>query len=252
MKEPVRVGLFATCLVDLFRPNVGFAAVKLLEEAGCEVEVPPLQTCCGQPAYNSGDFPTSREVAKQVIAAFEGFDYVVAPSGSCAAVLKLHYPLLFPTDHHWRARAEALAPRCFELMQFLVDELCPSEPPPRFSGTVAYHDSCSGRRELGVYRQPRTLLDRVEGLERVEVEDGEVCCGFGGTFCVKYPKISERMVSDKAESVRRTGAGTLLGGDLGCLLNIAGRLSREGSPVKVYHAAEVLAEMADGPAIGRR
>ena len=134
MKEPVRVGLFATCLVDLFRPNVGFAAVKLLEEAGCEVEVPPLQTCCGQPAYNSGDFHTSREVAKQVIAAFEGFDYVVAPSGSCAAVLKLHYPLLFPTDHHWRARAEALAPRCFELMQFLVDALCPSEPPPRFSG----------------------------------------------------------------------------------------------------------------------
>ena len=167
-------------------------------------------------------------------------------------MLKLHYPLLFPTDHHWRARAEALAPRCFELMQFLVDMLAPGEPPPRFSGTVAYHDSCSGRRELGVYRQPRTLLDRVEGLERVEVEDGEVCCGFGGTFCVKYPKISERMVSDKAESVRRTGAGTLLGGDLGCLLNIAGRLSREGSPVKVYHAAEVLAEMADGPAIGRR
>lgn len=252
MKRRGRVGFFATCLVDLFRPNVGFAGVRLLEKAGCEVHVPPAQTCCGQPAYNSGDFRTSQELAKRTIAAFESYDYVVAPSGSCASVLKMHYPLLFPADEHWRARAESLAPRCHELAQFLHDVFGADGPPPRFPGTVTYHDSCSGKRELGIHAQPRALLDRVEGLERVELEDGEVCCGFGGAFCVKYPQISERMVRDKVACVRRSGAGTLLGGDLGCLLNIAGRLMREGSPTKVYHVAEVLAEMADTAAIGER
>ena len=252
MKRRVRVGFFATCLVDLFRPNVGFAAVRLLEKAGCEVHVPPAQTCCGQPAYNSGDFRTSQELAQRTIAAFEGYDYVVAPSGSCAAVLKVHYPLLFPADEHWRARAESLAPRCHELAHFLHDVLGADGPPPCFPGTVTYHDSCSGMRELGIHAQPRALLDRVAGLARVELEDGAVCCGFGGTFCVKYPQISERMVRDKVECVRRSGAGTLLGGDLGCLLHIAGRLLREGSPMKVYHLAEVLAEMVDTAAIGER
>ena len=252
MKRRVRVGFFATCLVDLFRPNVGFAGVRLLDEAGCEVEVPAVQTCCGQPAYNSGDFRTTQALAQRVIAAFEGYDYVVAPSGSCASVLKVHYPLLFPADEHWRARAELLSPRCFELMQFLHDVLGSEGPPPRFSGTATYHDSCSGMRELGIHAQPRALLDRVEGMKRVELEDGAVCCGFGGTFCVKYPRISERMVCDKVECVRQSGAGTLLGGDLGCLLNIAGRLKREGSPTKVYHAVEVLAGMADTAAIGER
>ena len=248
--EHARVGLFATCLVDLFRSNVGFAAVKLLEEAGCQVAVPGRQTCCGQPAYNSGDNQTAREIAKQVIEAFEAYDYVVAPSGSCIGMLKEHYPLLFPTDTHWRSRAERLAERCHEILCFLHDVLGIREVPCTFTGTVTYHDSCSGLRELGIRRQPRALLEPAEGLRLVELDSADVCCGFGGTFCVKYPKISERLVSDKVASIHRTGAGTVLGGDLGCLLNIAGRLRREGSKVAVYHVIEVLASMTDASPIG--
>jgi L-lactate dehydrogenase complex protein LldE len=245
-----RVGLFVTCLVDLMRPNVGFAAVKLLEDAGCRVEVPELQTCCGQPAYNSGDFPDTRAIARQVIAAFEGFDYVVAPSGSCAGMIKEHYPRLFVTDADWRGRAERLAARCHELVSFLVDELGVRELSSRYSASITYHDSCSGLRELGVHGQPRALLASVDDLELREMKDSNVCCGFGGTFCVKYPKISERLVTNKVSNVVDNGAESVLGGDLGCLLNIAGRLKREGSTVKVYHVAEVLADMADGPGIG--
>jgi L-lactate dehydrogenase complex protein LldE len=229
-----RVGLFVTCLVDLWRPNVGFAAVKLLEDAGCEVEVPPAQTCCGQPAYNSGDLKNTEDIARQVISAFEQFDYVVAPSGSCAAMLKLHYPQLFATDARWQERAQALAERCYELVSFLTDVLGVDNIGARFERTVTYHDSCSGLRELA----------GVTGLKLAEMKDANVCCGFGGTFCVKYPDISARMVSDKQENIKASAADTVLGGDLGCLLNIAGRLKRQGSAVKVYHVAEILAEMA--------
>lgn len=245
-----RVGLFVTCLVDLMRPNVGFAAVKLLEDAGCRVEVPALQTCCGQPAYNSGDFPDTRAIARQVIDAFESFDYVVAPSGSCAAMIKEHYPRLFVTEADWRGRAEGLAARCHELVSFLVDELGVRELSSRYEGSITYHDSCSGLREMGVRVQPRALLASVESLELREMKEADVCCGFGGTFCVKYPKISGRLVSNKVANVLASGAESVLGGDLGCLLNIAGRLKREGSAVKVYHVAEVLAGMAQVPAIG--
>ncbi|MCP5149835.1 MAG: (Fe-S)-binding protein [Ectothiorhodospiraceae bacterium] len=245
-----RVGLFVTCLVDVFRPNIGFAAVKLLEDAGCRVEVPDLQTCCGQPAYNSGDAADARVLARQVIEAFEGFDYVVGASGSCMGMLHTHYPRLFENDARWRARANALADRCHELLSFLHDVRGVREVRARYDSTVTYHDSCSGLRELGVQRQPRALLASVEGLGLRELEDSNVCCGFGGTFCVKYPAISEKMVTDKANHVIRSGAGTLLGGDLGCLLNMAGRLRRMGSPVRVYHAAEVLAGMTDVPPIG--
>ncbi len=245
-----RVGLFVTCLADLFRPNVGFAAVKLLEDGGCRVEVPQLQTCCGQPAYNNGDLAHSRKIAKQVISAFEDYDYVVAPSGSCTGMMKVHYPQLFPDEKEWQDRAEQLSGRSHELLSFLTDVLNMTKVDARYMGTVTYHDSCSNLRELTVRNQPRRLLAGVQGLELVEMHDTNVCCGFGGTFCVKYPEISGRMVSDKANNVLESGADTLLAGDLGCLLNIAGCLKRADNNIKVYHCAEVLANMTDVPGIG--
>lgn len=246
----IRVGLFVTCLVDLMRPNVGFAAVKLLENAGCRVEVPELQSCCGQPAYNSGDFGSTESIARQVIAAFEAYDYLVAPSGSCVGMIKEHYPRLFTTDAGWRNRAQQLAHRSYELVSFLGDVLGIDDLGIARRGSVTYHDSCSGLRELAIHDQPRALLGKVSGLELREMTDSNVCCGFGGTFCVKYPKISEHLVSNKVANIAETGADVLLGGDLGCLLNIAGRIKREGRATKVYHVAEVLAEMTDVPPIG--
>jgi L-lactate dehydrogenase complex protein LldE len=253
MAEPAtskpRVGLFVTCLVDLMRPSVGFAAVKLLEEAGCAVEV-PRQTCCGQPAFNAGDRANAREIAAAVIAAFEPYDYVVAPSGSCAGMLKTHYPELFHQDPNWLPRVHAFCARTFELTAFLVDVLKVGTVPARFAGTVTYHDACSGLRELGVRAQPRRLLASVEGLALKEMPDADVCCGFGGTFCVKYSDISNAIVAKKADRIAATGAETVLAGDLGCLMNIAGKLQRAGYPVRARHVAEVLAGMGDGPAIG--
>jgi L-lactate dehydrogenase complex protein LldE len=243
----MRVALFVTCLVDLFRPSVGFAAVRLLERMGAEVVVPPEQTCCGQPAYNNGDFDTARAIARQVLAAFDGYDHVVVPSGSCAGMLVKHYPELFRDDPRARSQAEDLAARTSELSAFLAEAGASIDA--RFGGKVALHVSCSARRELGIGAAPRALLDRL-GAERVEIRDAEVCCGFGGTFCVKHPDISGRMVSDKAEAVVASGADVLVSGDLGCLLNIAGRLERTGSTVRVYHLAELLAGMTDAPAIG--
>ncbi len=243
-----RVGLLVTCLVDLFRPNIGFAAVKLIEQCGFRVEVPESQTCCGQPAYNSGDEDDAKRVARQVIEAFGGYDYVVAPSGSCAGMVKVHYPRLFRDDPSWRSRAEDLAQRTYELTSFLTE--MGGSVSAQFDGKVTYHDSCSGLRELGIKRQPRALLGQVLGLSLEEMEESEVCCGFGGTFCIKYPKISERMVGEKTAHIGRAGVGTVLGGDLGCLLNITGRLRREGDDTRVFHVAEVLADMASGPGIG--
>jgi L-lactate dehydrogenase complex protein LldE len=239
-----RVGLFVTCLVDLFRPAVGFAAVKLLEDAGCTVEVPRAQTCCGQPAYNSGDRADAVAIAARTIEAFEGYDYVVAPSGSCAAMLREHYPALFTDDPGMAAKAQGLAGRTHELVSFLTDVRGVAGVEARFPGSVTYHDSCSGLRELGIKDQPRALLATVEGLTLAEHADAEVCCGFGGTFCVKYPDISNTMVSEN-------GADTLLAGDLGCLLNMAGKLKRRGAKVSARHVAEVLAGMTDQPAIGQ-
>ncbi len=249
-QTPARVGLFVTCLVDLFRPNVGFSAVKLLENTGCVVEVPEQQTCCGQPAYNNGDVRDTADIARQVIAAFEDFDYIVVPSGSCAGMIKEHYPDLFATDTQWRSRAQSIAARCYELTEFLHDVLEIERIEARYDGACTYHDSCSGLRELGVKDQPRRLLSNVDGLTITEMRESNVCCGFGGTFCVKYPDISGRMVADKVAHVRDSKADTLLGGDMGCLLNIAGRLKREGSAVRVYHVAEVLADKTDVPSIG--
>ncbi len=245
-----RVGLFVTCLVDLVRPQVGFAAVKLLEQAGCTVEVPPTQTCCGQPAWNGGADADAREIAAQVIAAFEGFDYVVAPSGSCAGMIRRHYPEVFADDAAMLARARALAARTYELMSFLVKVRGVKSVPATFAQRVCYHDSCSSLREMGVKDEPRTLLETVDGLSLNELTDGQVCCGFGGLFSVKYPDISERMADDKIADAAATGAQTMIGGDLGCLLHLAGRMERRGVGLKVRHAAEVLANMGDGPALG--
>jgi L-lactate dehydrogenase complex protein LldE len=236
-----RVGLFVTCLVDFHRPSVGFAAIKLLEQAGCQVEVPLAQTCCGQPAYNSGDRATARALAAGLIEAFGGFDYVVAPSGSCAGMLRCHLPGLFADDPDWRMRADGFAGKCWELVSFLTDVCGVTAVEGQFDGVVAYHDSCAGLRELGVREQPRALLRSMAGLSVAELPNRDVCCGFGGTFCVKYPEISTRMAADKAAEIRDSGATTLLAGDLGCLLNLAGRLRREGSDITVRHVAEVLA-----------
>ena len=224
--------------------------MKLLEDAGCIVEVPPLQVCCGQPAYNSGDRTSTKAIARQVIDAFEGYPYVVAPSGSCAGMLSHHYPGLFDDDPAMKARAENLAGRCHELMSFLVDVLGVTKVAARYDGAVTYHDSCSGLRELNVKQQPRTLLGSVQGLSLREMKTPEVCCGFGGTFCVKYPEISNAMVGEKTGDIAATGADTLLAGDLGCLMNMAGKLQREGRAVKVRHVAEVLADMGNDAAIG--
>ena len=244
-----RVAIFATCLVDLFRPSVGFATAKLLQNAGCEIDVPAAQTCCGQPAYNSGDNASARALAEQTIAAFESYDYVVLPSGSCAGMMIKHYPELFEPDSDWHARAQAFSGKCFELISFLTDVLKVEAVQARFAGSITYHDSCSGLRELGIKAQPRKLLNSVEGLELKELPEADTCCGFGGTFCVKYADISTEIVSRKTANIEGTGADLLLAGDLGCLMNMAGRLRRENARTEVRHVAEVLAGMTDTPPI---
>ncbi len=241
------VGLFVTCLVDLFRPSVGWASVKLLEAAGCTVVVPQSQTCCGQPAYNSGAREDAIGIAKQVIRAFESFDYIVAPSGSCAGMLKKHYPEMLESDPDWSGPARAVAGKVWELTAFLADVLGIGAVSGKYEGIVAYHDSCSSLREMGVREQPRALLSGIEGLAVREVPGRDVCCGFGGTFCVKYPEISTRMAGDKTREVVESGADTLAAGDMGCLLNLAGKLTRDGDAIKVYHVAELLAGVEAAP-----
>ena len=243
------VALLVTCLVDSWRPSVGFAAVKLLEESGCRVSVPTEQTCCGQPAYNAGDRTDARVIARQVIESFEGFDYVVVPSGSCAGMVRCHYADLFGDDPALADRARRLADKTWELVSFLTDVCGRETVPGTFSGCVTYHDGCSGLRELDIKDQPRRLLAAMADVTIAEHEEAEVCCGFGGTFCVKYPQISTAMVDAKIASIEKSGADLVLAGDLGCLLNIAGRLSRRGSEVRVRHVAEILADMTDGPPI---
>lgn len=247
-KNP-RVGFFATCIVDAMRPNIGFASLKVLEQAGCTVEVPMVQTCCGQPAFNNGDDKSARALAQQVITTFEGFDYVVVPSGSCASMIRCHYAELFSDDPVWSKRQAALSAKTWEILSFLTDVMAFRPQGVAYSGMATYHDSCSGLRDLGVHDQPRALLSAVAGLQLTPLAGNDECCGFGGTFCVKYPELSNAIVTDKAEKILATKAETLLGGDMGCLMNMAGKLSRMGAGVKVFHTIEVLAGMADGPAI---
>lgn len=240
-ENKTKVGLFVTCLVDIFRPSVGFSAVKLLEDAGCTVEVPEVQTCCGQPAFNSGDRKTTKAIAEKLIRAFEPYEYVVAPSGSCAGMLKKHFPELFGQGTGVRSRAQALSDKTYELVSFLTDVKGVKHVSAEFGRSVTYHDSCSGLRELGIKGQPRALLNSVDGLELREMSDANVCCGFGGTFCVKYPDISNDMLKKKLSNIEASGADVLLAGDLGCLMNMAGKLKRGGSNIEVRHVAEVLA-----------
>jgi len=250
MNAKPRVGLFVTCLVDLVRPQVGFAAVKLLVASGCTVEVPRAQTCCGQPAWNSGADAHARDIARQVVDAFEGFDFVVAPSGSCAGMLRRHYPEILANDPAYAPRARALAAKSHELVSFLVRERKMERVGAACRARACYHDSCSSLREMGVKDEPRALLASVEGLALTELKEPQICCGFGGLFAIKYPDISERMADDKIADARATGADTLIGGDLGCLLHLAGRMERQGKPMHARHIAEVLADMADQPALG--
>lgn len=247
--RPKRVGLFVTCLVDMLRPSVGFAAVRLLERAGCEVEAPARQTCCGQPAYNSGDREAAIGLARAVIETFSGYDYVVAPSGSCAGMMKKHYPALFAGDSVMEPRAQAFAAKVWELTSFLSDALGVTSVDATFPAVAVYHDSCSCLREMSVSAQPRALLSSVKGLSLVEMEDAETCCGFGGAFSVKFPELSAELAARKTAAAVQSGADVILGADLGCLMNIAGRLSREGVRMDVRHVAEALAGMLDAPPV---
>lgn len=240
-----RVGLFVTCLVDLVRPRVGFAALKLLEAAGCQVVVPDTQTCCGQPGYNAGAFDSARALALKLADEFADCRYVVVPSGSCAGMIRVHYPKLFEDDPAQRERVARLAERTYELTDFLVHVGKLETPPGRFDGTLTYHDACSGLRELGVRAQPRALLAKVQGVTLVEMAEATTCCGFGGTFSNKYGEISTRMAERKCRSIARTRADAVVAGDLGCLLNIEGRLRANGEHgTQVLHVAEVLAGAA--------
>ena len=238
----MKVALFVTCLVDLVRPEIGFSTIKLLEQAGCTVEVPDAQTCRGQPAYNSGDAATARALALRLLETFERYDHVVLPSGSCAATIKGDYVDMFRDDPDLRARFDALAGRTHELTDFLVNVCKVERLPVRFDGEVTYHDSCSGHRYLGIKAQPRKLLGMVEGLQLKEMDKAEQCCGFGGTFAVKYGDISGAIVAEKCQHIRDCGASAVALGDLGCILNIEGRLRREGDDkTRVLHVAQVLA-----------
>lgn len=244
--SPPKVALFVTCLVELYRPSVASAARRLLERAGCVVVVPRGQTCCGQPPYNSGDREGARAVARATIRAFEGFDHVVAPSGSCAAMLHRHYPGLFDADDPWAARAAALAGKTRELTSFLAGVLRVEGPlAPQDAGRVTCHDSCSGLRELGIKAAPRRLLGEI-----VEMDEAERCCGFGGLFSVKYDAIAAGIGAKKLDEAEAVGADTLVAGDLGCLLHLAAIARREDRKVRCRHIAEVLAGDIDGPAIG--
>lgn len=244
----MKVALLVTCLIDAVRPSAARATVTLLERAGCQVAV-PVQACCGQPAFNAGDREAARAVARPMIAAFEGFDAVVAPSGSCAGMAARHWPDLFGDDPAWAERARAVAARTHELTAFLVDVLKRPDVVSPVAGPVAYHDSCSSLRDCGVFAQPRALL-AAAGAQVTEVVDPQACCGFGGLFCVKHPDVSGAIVGKKTAALAATGAEVVLAGDLGCLLNIAGKARREGRAFQVRHIAEALAGDLSAPPVG--
>jgi L-lactate dehydrogenase complex protein LldE len=238
----MRVALYVTCLVDLMRPSVAFASLRLLEAAGCEVIVPEGQTCCGQPAWSAGERALAADLARKAIGELEGYDYVVIPSGSCADQIRNVYPQLLADDPAWGQRARTLAERVYELTSFLVDVLKLSAVPNQFDGSVTYHDSCKGLRGLAIKRQPRDLLARVPGLSLKEMSECEECCGFGGAFSVKFGEVSTKIVDRKCDAIAAAGADAVVGGDLGCLMNIEGRLRRRGDETtRVLHIAEVLA-----------
>ncbi|MCM3705859.1 MULTISPECIES: (Fe-S)-binding protein [Cytobacillus] len=235
----MKVSLFATCLVDMFQGNAGKAAVELLERLGCEIDFPEAQVCCGQPAYNSGYVKESKEAMKRMITAFEHAEYVVSPSGSCAYMFH-EYPHVFKGDPVWEPKAKKLAEKTYELTQFIVEVLNVDDVGAKFNGKATYHTSCHMTRLLGVKEAPMRLLKNVKGLEFEELPGKEQCCGFGGTFSVKMAQISEQMVDEKVGHIEETEAEILIGADAGCLMNIGGRIGRQGKPIRVMHIAEVL------------
>lgn len=238
----MRVSLFITCLADQLYPEVGESVVRLLHRYGCEVDFPELQTCCGQPAYNSGYQDEAREVARSWIRAFEHSDYVVSPSGSCTGMVHHYYPQLFDHEPEWKAKAECLIERTYEFSQFLVRVLGIKDVSAEFPEKVTYHPSCHAMRLLGVREEPGELMAHVKGLELIDLPHQEDCCGFGGTFAVKMADMSEAMVCEKASNVCATNASVLVGTDMGCLMNIGGRLNKESKPVRVMHLAQLLEE----------
>lgn len=241
----MKASLFITCLADVFYPNVGMSVVEVLRRYGAEVDFPMEQTCCGQPAYNSGYHKEAKEAAKQCIEAFEASQYVVTPSGSCAAMVRHYYPELFKDDEIWNSRAESLAKKTYEFSEFLVQVLKVELDPTRLHAKATYHHSCHMSRGLGLKEEPGQLLSTVEGLQMEELPYCNDCCGFGGTFATKMSDISEKMVDDKIRHIESTGAEILIGSDMGCLMNIGGRMGRNGKDIKVMHVAEVLAERGD-------
>lgn len=247
------VALFASCPVDLFRPSVGMAAVQLLEAAGFNVVVPE-QTCCGQVNANAGEDGQARDLAWQLVQAFDGYDFTVVPSGSCGGMIKHHYPSLFANDPR-ESRVRAFCSKVYELTTFLTefgsDDFLQSLSPLPSVGTVTYHDSCAGLREMGIKQQPRQLL-ATANVPLTEMVDTNICCGFGGSFCVKFGDVSAKMADQKLDNAVAVGAKTLVGGDVACLLHLAGRAKRRGLDIECRHVAEVLAGIEGTPAIGDR
>ena len=240
---PARVSLFVTCLVDQFFPRIGLAMADVLERLGYRVDFPEAQTCCGQPAFNSGFRGEARAVARQFLKAFAGADYIVCPSGSCTSMVRHHYAEIFHKDLASLEASQALAPKLFEFSEFLLQVAGREDVGARFDGAVTYHDSCHALRELKIREAPRRLLRSVRGLELREMDQAEECCGFGGTFSVKFDDVSASMLSAKIESIRRTGAQAVVSGDASCLMQIRGGLSRARLPIETLHLAEVLARV---------
>ena len=237
----MKVSLFVTCLVDQTWSRVGTSCVEVLRRAGCEVEFDERQTCCGQPAFNTGYRNDARLVAKHFIKIFEESkaEAIVSPSGSCTAMVH-HFAELFSQEPQWRVRAEAIASRTHELSSFLVRVLGVEDVGASWHGRLTWHDACHGLRDLNIKSEPRKLIRHVRGAELVEVENAESCCGFGGTFSIKYPEISVAILDQKIEAIERAGVQAVVSGDASCLMQIGGRLSRRGSSVKVMHLAELL------------
>jgi L-lactate dehydrogenase complex protein LldE len=236
----VKVSLMITCLGDALFPDVGVATVKLLRRLGIQVTFPEAQTCCGQPHFNSGYHDDARILARHTIAAFAGDQIVVTPSGSCAAMVKLEYPELLARDLVWHDRAEALARRTHELSDFLVNVMGIDDVGAYYPARVTYHMSCH-LRGLGLLTEPERLLRKVAGLVLLPLERADECCGFGGSFSVRFPEISEAMVRDKTAFIEQSGAEAVVATDAGCLMNIAGYVHRQGRPIRTLHLAEVLA-----------